>query len=192
MRYLTMNDNIKKIITPLIAFIAGFVVAYTFFGQYKAKEQNAEFEQAKQQLETELETQKETNIKKEKEILSDEKILAQSAATSTNENNFDYIKVSDQKASKKVEVANVKAEQPVWIVIHMEKDGKIWNALGARRKEAGEYTGVVVPLLAPTTKGAKYWAVLYADNGDKEFSLDKDFPLKNADGEFIMVDFKAI
>jgi len=185
-------EKSKKVILPLLAFIVGFAFAYLLLNKQRETVAQEEFNVVESVIDQQIENAEIPNEEKEEEIISDEKILAQSVATSTNENNFDYIKVSDQKAGKEVEVAYVKAEQPVWIVVHMEKDGKIWNALGARRKEAGEYTGVVVPLLAPTTKGARYWAVLYADNGDKEFSLDKDFPLKNADGEFIMVDFKAI
>ncbi len=186
-------ENIKKYISQIVAFALGFALAFAFVSFYKKPAQDKMTEQKNEQT---LEVKKimqegQEQIQKEKEFIANEAVLAQNAS-STDEANFDYIKVSDQKAGKEVNVAYAKADFPFWLVVHAEKDGKIWNALGARRKEAGEYTGVVVPLLAATKSGGKYWVVLYKDNGDKNFDLKEDFPVKRADGGFIMVDFKAL
>lgn len=92
----------------------------------------------------------------------------------------DYIHVSDQVADETVAVALVTLETNGWVVVHEEQNGFIGNALGAKRKDAGTYTGVTIPLLRSTTAGARYWIVLYSDNDDRQFNLTDDFPLRDS------------
>ncbi len=186
-------EMIKKYLSQIIAFLLGFFIAFSFLYFYKNEKKDEEIKQLETAVQEEVAstTEAEEKLVEELNKNSNEAIIAQNAST-TDEGSFDYIKVSDQKAGKSIDVAYAKADFPFWLVVHMEKDGKIWNALGARRKEAGEYTGVVVPLLAGTKAGNRYWLVLYKDNGDKMFDLKTDFPVKNKDGKFIMVDFKAL
>ncbi len=187
-------ETIKKYSSSILAFALGFILAF-FSAKYYFKTVDSKLDEQLENNTLEIDKILEEGKKQaeiEKEIIdSKEPVLAQETNEST-ESNFDYIKVSDQKAGKEVNVAYANAEFPFWLVVHAEKDGKIWNALGARRKEAGEHTGVVVPLLASTKSGSRYWVVLYKDNGDKNFDLKTDFPVKKTDGSFIMVDFKAL
>ncbi len=187
-------EIVKKHISTIIAFLLGFAIAFVsakfYFKNSEIKKDEA-MENNAIKLEEMLDNAK-VQAEKEKEIIdSQEPVLAQETTKDT-ESSLDYIKVSDQKAGKMVNVAYAKADFPFWLVIHAEKDGKIWNALGARRKDAGEYSGVQVPLLASTKSGSRYWVVLYKDNGDRNFDLKTDFPVKKSDGGFIMVDFQAI
>ncbi len=189
-------EFIKKYLSEAIAFVLGFVLAFAFLSfnanSKKEKELEKEIEKAKLELNVE-----ETKKAEEKTISmlqkSQESILAKDAKQDSLDDVYSVLKVSDQKAGKEVDVAYVKTDIPVWLVVHMEKDGKIMNALGARLKQKGEWTGVVVPLLAPTKKGGKYWLVLYADNGDGKFDLKTDYPLKLKDtNNYVMLPFEAM
>ncbi|MAZ67701.1 hypothetical protein CL652_02955 [bacterium] len=97
----------------------------------------------------------------------------ESTAESTN------IEVRDQIAGERVAVASATLSSDGWIVIHEENNGLIGNALGAVRRNAGTYQNIEVPLLRSTIANLRYWVVLYSDNGDKQFSLRDDFPLRD-------------
>ena len=101
------------------------------------------------------------------------------------------ITAHSQTAGDSVMVANATLDTDGWIVIHEERDTRISNALGAVRRDAGTYTNVTVPLLRPTNAGSRYWVVLYSDNGDREFSLADDTPLRDANNDPITSSFEA-
>ncbi len=181
----------KKYLTELIAFVLGFALAFLVLSFYKQDKKQQEVKQQEAVLQEDVkEGEKEDKAKVK--ISENKKILAQMVSTSTDMNSFDYLKVSDQKAGEQVNVAYVKADFPFWVVVHMEKDGKIWNALGARMKKPGEYSGVVVPLLAKTYPEHRYWVVIYKDNGDGKFSLQNDFPATDANGNIEMLSFNTV
>ena len=100
------------------------------------------------------------------------------------------ITVRNQPAGDRVILDKVTLEDSGWIVIHEGTMSQIGNALGATRFDAGEHSGVV-ELLRSTRKGEVYRAVLYHDNGDKEFSLDSDFPILGNANEPILTMFLA-
>ena len=127
-------EFVKKYIGVALAFVLGFVAAYGVLTWNKKQNQTQEFKKVEEQVQQDVE-----EGKKEQKILKEnnEKILAKTAS-STDASAFDFVKVAEQKAGKNVDVAYVKADFPFWIVIHAEKDGKIWNALGARMKKAGD------------------------------------------------------
>jgi len=65
------------------------------------------------------------------------------------------------------------------------------NALGAVRRDSGVSADVLVRLLRATVSGGTYAVVLYNDNGDRQFNLSQDFPLKDAEGKYVMSTFSA-
>ncbi|PIT91424.1 hypothetical protein COU17_00330 [Candidatus Kaiserbacteria bacterium CG10_big_fil_rev_8_21_14_0_10_49_17] len=101
------------------------------------------------------------------------------------------IAVSNQPAGMSVTVRKVELQETGWVVIHEGSDNQIGNALGAARLEAGVHENVVVELLRGTTANALYFAVIYQDNGDREFSLDTDFPALGAGGAPLMSAFRT-
>ena len=74
------------------------------------------------------------------------------------------------------------------MVIHEGTASHVGNALGAARFDKGEHSGVV-GLLRPTEPGVTYRAVLYRDNGDKEFNLDTDFPFLQDGNQPVLTTF---
>lgn len=102
------------------------------------------------------------------------------------------VSVRDQQAGNTIVVDSASLAQDGWIVVHEEiLDGVIGNALGATRKDAGTYTAVSIELLRPTVAGKHYWVTVYADNGDKIFSLKDDTPLFGTTGELLLAGFTA-
>ncbi|MBL7045539.1 MAG: hypothetical protein ISR99_00705 [Parcubacteria group bacterium] len=91
------------------------------------------------------------------------------------------ILVKNQPSGDSVAIDKVVLEEDGWVVIHEGTEGSIGNALGAVRLDAGEYS-VSVELLRATIEGQIYRAVLYRDDGDREFSLDSDFPFMDSSG----------
>ncbi|MCW9054733.1 MAG: hypothetical protein OQJ98_02015 [Candidatus Pacebacteria bacterium] len=85
------------------------------------------------------------------------------------------IVVPDQRPGTQVFIDTAILSEDGWVVIHEGTASEIGNALGAARFDAGEHSGVV-DLLRATEPGTLYRAVLYRDNGDREFNLDEDFP----------------
>lgn len=60
-----------------------------------------------------------------------------------------------------------------WVAIHDVAEGEIKNALGAQYFSEGSWSGTV-SLLRNTVVGNTYAAVLYGDNGDRQFNLETD------------------
>jgi len=99
------------------------------------------------------------------------------------------IVLAQQVAGNSVVVSAVSMPKSGWVVVHEIKSGAVANALGAARREVGEYTDVSVQLLRSTVSGGAYAVVLYDDNGDKSFSLASDAPLSDGNGGFVMKKF---
>lgn len=100
------------------------------------------------------------------------------------------ISASNQPAGGFVDVDIVKFENPGWVVIYEERDGKAGNILGAQLFDAGTFTGKV-DLLRETIAGGTYYAVLHTDDGDREFDFTKDLPIEDSFGGFITAVFVA-
>jgi hypothetical protein len=108
---------------------------------------------------------------------------------STSDNS---ISVADQLFGNQVLIENLSLSQDGWAVVHEDLTGTLGNALGARRFDAGTYTDGRVLLLRETMPDTQYYVVLYADNGDKTFSLEDDVPLQTSAGDRIESTFSAI
>ena len=100
------------------------------------------------------------------------------------------LSIADQPAGVTVQVAHAEVSQDQWVVVHEERSGEPGNVLGAARFMPGTISGVVT-LLRGTTVGSRYFGVIYQDDGDRIFSLEKDTPLHDAQGNTILVTFTA-
>jgi len=103
-----------------------------------------------------------------------------------------HIGVRDQAFGSMVNVASVTLETDGWIVVHEEQNGFIANALGAKRRDAGQHSNLMIPLLRDTVENSRYWIVLYTDDGDRQFNLQTDFPLRDSEETPITSSFKTI
>ena len=110
------------------------------------------------------------------------------ASPSTGKNS---VLVEDQKPGSKVTIQSVTLGVNGWVVIHDDANGKPGHILGARRLNAGTYTGQSVELLKETAEGKVYYAMLHADDGDKQFDYRVDLPIKDETGNQVMVRFVA-
>ena len=103
------------------------------------------------------------------------------------------ISVQDQTAGMTVAIELAKFSVPGWVAIHEDNPGRennLGNILGAQRLDPGIHL-TEVELLRGTTPGGKYHAVLYVDNGDRQFDSSKDAPIKDADGKLIESTFNT-
>jgi hypothetical protein len=88
------------------------------------------------------------------------------------------IDVLDQDPGLSVIVKGVALVQVSWIAVR-DSSGR---TLGAGRFEPGVHMGIEVPLLRATEAGQSYQALIYVDDGDREFDLHKDILVTYADG----------
>jgi hypothetical protein len=98
--------------------------------------------------------------------------------------------VDDQKPGDKVMIKSVTLETAGWVVIHDDNNAKPGHILGAHRFNAGTYTGQV-ELLKNTEEEKVYYAMLHADNGDRQFDYRTDLPTKDQIGNPVMMRFVA-
>ncbi|MDO8552419.1 MAG: hypothetical protein Q7S01_02700 [bacterium] len=99
----------------------------------------------------------------------------------------EFVSVNDQKAGSQVQVASLTLLEMGWVGIR-DKDGRV---LGAGRFEAGSYKDVNVPLLRATVAGESYQALLYVDDGDRQFDLHKETLISGSNGGIAGTNFKA-
>ena len=100
------------------------------------------------------------------------------------------ISVQNQAAGMVVEVELARFSIPGWVAVHEDRAGELGNILGARRLDPGIHL-TEVELLRPTVSGGTYHAVMYLDNGDRQFDSSEDAPIKNAEDRLIESVFKA-
>lgn len=102
------------------------------------------------------------------------------------------LEVSNQLSGNHVNVTSVTfPSKGGWIVIHEVVEGELGNALGAQYFGEGSWSGTV-SLLRNTVVGNTYAAVLYGDNGDRQFTIGSDKPITDvATTQVIMKFFVA-
>lgn len=110
-----------------------------------------------------------------------------STAPSVISEGNDSVSVSNQAAGMQVSVASVALSQSEWVAIR-DSNGLV---LGAALFPAGMHTDVVVPLLRATEVGQTYQALLYVDDGSKQFDLHKDSIVMNSSGSVVGATFSA-
>lgn len=97
--------------------------------------------------------------------------------------------VSNQLSGNHVNITSVTfPEMGGWVVIHEVMEGELGNALGAQFFSEGSWSGTV-SLLRNTVVGNTYAAVLYGDNGDRQFTLESDKPLTDRTSSQVIMKF---
>ncbi len=176
--------KMKSIVTFIAGFVVGTVLLYGW-GQLFNKQDTADSLKAATQDVEQFEVDAGASVEVEADNAEDVTIGASST---------EAIIVESQPASDTVSLnmVNLQAgESGGWVVIHEIKDGMMANALGAARRDSGEYADIKVYLLRSTVQGGTYAVVLYNDNGDKQFSIKTDNPLTDSNGKYVMSTFVA-
>lgn len=96
--------------------------------------------------------------------------------------------IRDQSGGFAVAVSHIEVLEPTWAVIYEDAGGQPGNALGAGLFTPDRTSGTV-HLLRGMLPGNTYYGVLHRDDGDRIFSLERDFPLRDNAGDPIMVAF---
>lgn len=168
----TGNQNMKLIVVFLIGVLVGGFSLWMWIATGEAL----------------LSKNTEEKIITKEEITENQKTTAQDLNTNETKLNSDGIVVRKQSPGLTVIIEKAVLEEDGWVVIHEGSASHIGNALGAARFDKGENSGVV-ELLRATELGVTYRAVLYRDNGDKEFNLDTDFPFLQDGNQPVLTTF---
>jgi len=123
---------------------------------------------------------------KEPAVAETPKTEGASYATSTSA----AVIINDQNAGLEVELTEVVLDKSGWVAIHEDAGGALGNILGAQLFDAGEGKGTV-SLLRATDPGKTYYAVVYTDNGDRQFDRVSDLKAV-IEGKEIMTVFHTI
>ena len=91
--------------------------------------------------------------------------------------NVAKVVVTDQSAGNMVAIGAVDMPVNGWVVVHEDRAGVPGNILGAQRFDAGSYVGGQVELMRGTVSGGRYYVMIHADDGDKQFDHKLDMPL---------------
>lgn len=103
----------------------------------------------------------------------------------------DSLTVQNQSSGATVFIETLNVTASTWVAVHdVKSDGTLGNILGARRFEPGMRSGVV-ELLRNTVSGTNYSAVMYRDNGDREFNKNTDTKITNVAGSLIEARFRT-
>ena len=192
-----MEDNnskrgqLKAIVLLLIGFIIGFAThAFTVSkeGVILNDEKSANEELIDAPIgsddadDTEDILTDDTSVVEDDPKGSDEPEKTPLDATPNNSSNDGYsFSVVDQSAGGVVYVSQLVFTAESWVAIREDSNGDLGNILGARRYPAGTHTGAV-ELLRDTEPGQTYYAVVYVDDGDKDFDHKKDVLLTDKEG----------
>lgn len=174
----------NTIVVGAILFIVGALVGFGADREYMRRKSDAGDQQADQQTEKDY-----------KEIAGAETpntIIGPSLTGQTGTSmSQDSVSVEDQKPGDGVVIQSITLATNGWVVIHDDNSGKPGHILGAHRFNAGTYTGRDVELLQQTEEGRVYYAMLHADDGDKQFDYRVDLPVKDETGNPVMMRFVA-
>lgn len=96
------------------------------------------------------------------------------------------VTTQDQPAGISVSIAQATLKNPSWIAIK-DTNGRILGA--GWFSTSGEHLSV--PLLRATEAGQVYQAVIYVDDGDKQFDFHKDTLLTSSEGAPVSSTFRA-
>lgn len=94
--------------------------------------------------------------------------------------------VFDQKPGKAVTANQIVLETEGYVVVHEEKNGTFGDILGfSQMLPSGISEQVTVNLSRETRDSETVYAMLHADNGDREFRAETDLPLKDDQGNIL-------
>ena len=84
----------------------------------------------------------------------------------------------------------VSIEKKGFVVVHEDDGGKVGKIVGTSSLlNAGETKEVTV--MMKIHAGLSHLAMLHVDNGDGVFDEKQDLPLKNENGDYVMMSFKG-
>lgn len=112
-------------------------------------------------------------------------------STQASSDGANSVSVSNQAPGLSVSIDSVSLQNPGWVAIHDDRDGKPGNILGAAWLPEGNHGHVSVDLLRSTVSGRWYHAVLHSDNGDKTFDYKVDTAILDASSTPIAVRFSV-
>lgn len=118
-------------------------------------------------------------------------VIDQDAEVPRTGTDLGTLQIVIQTSGTQVHVKRVTVERAGWVAIHEIEGGHVLNALGARRLDAGTHNDIVVELLRATEPGREYAAILYVDNGNKEFEVRGDLPMIDVKGNPLMQTFRT-
>lgn len=176
----TLTNNQKVLISALVGFIVGAAAVWVW-SVAMTPQQNA------QELGQDEEVREETES--EGELTSAPGGDAQEESAQVAIDDSDLINVSDQAAGAAV-AFSVAFDEPGWVAIHEERDGTLGNVLGAKWLPAGTHEATV-KLLRNTVSGQTYHAVLYHDDGDRQFEVSSEARLLDGSKQPIQTAFDA-
>lgn len=174
----------NTIVVGAILFIVGGLVGFGADRVYMRRKTAANYQQADQQTEKDY---KEITGTETPSAITGPSLTGQTG-TSMGQNS---VSVEDQKPGSMVVIQSITLAIAGWAVIHDDREGKPGRILGARRFNAGTYTGQNVELLKETEEGKVYYAMLHTDDGDKQFDYRVDFPVKDETSNAVMMRFVA-
>lgn len=166
----------------IVAFFIGLVIGLGGYYAWDNLPQNADAEQNGQRTETENSNGRNNNNTQQEDEQNGNGV----------ELGANSVQAPDQPAGLRVIIDKLTVDQNSWVAIHEDIDGVPGNILGAARFDAGEYEDEVVNLLRNTEEGSTYYAMIYADDGDKEFDHEKDLPVTGSQDTPIMDVFRAV
>lgn len=111
------------------------------------------------------------------------------STTIPSSTNSGGLSVAPQPAGMEVS-ATADVSAPTWVVVYESRNGQISNILGAALFFPGQASGKV-ELLRGTMPNQTYFVGEARDDGDHKFSLVKDNPVLDADGNPLLVQFQT-
>ncbi|MEX0652305.1 MAG: hypothetical protein WD509_03195 [Candidatus Paceibacterota bacterium] len=171
------NQNLKTVVVFLIGMFVGSFSLWMWTATQDALSEKVQVTPNTEEI-----------IEEDSTVLESTQGVSSNTPTQERLVRNDAIIVQNQKPGMTVVIDKAVLEEDGWIVIHEGTVSHIGNALGASRFDKGEHSGVV-ELLRSTERGVIYRAVLYRDNGDKEFSLDSDFPFLQNGNQPVLTTF---
>lgn len=178
------RERLKAVVLLLIGFIIGFAAhAFTTTGDVVAPTEDGDV--------TVEETATTTDDEMSSETLSENTFVEPVDANANNASGSGYsVSVNDQTAGSIVHVSQVVLEKDSWIAVREDLQGGLGNILGAAWYPAGTHTASV-ELLRDTMVDSFYYAVIYADDGDKAFDFTKDTLVNGDDNKVLVAKFRA-
>ncbi len=128
-----------------------------------------------------------TNENEEEETVDTSSVPIDLSSTPSTTSDDESVSVVDQPAGETVTVSSANFTESGWIAI---RDDRGW-ILGAGRFATGAHSNVSVELLRGTTAGERYQVLLYIDDGDGVFDLDKEILVTRSDGSVAGAMFTA-
>jgi hypothetical protein len=181
------RDRLKAVVLLLIGFIIGFA-AHAFTTTQDVSPDATDTSTSTS------ETEMSTSSSMSGDEMTSDSDSSNTSAVDATANNAELegfsLSVKDQSAGNIVHVSQVTLENDAWVAIREDADGGLGNILGAGWYPKGRYT-VSVELLRETEVDGMYYAVIYQDNGDKEFDYTEDTLVTGDDGKVLVAKFRT-